>query len=199
MTDDLTLTTTVLDNDLLALCERLLVREDGEPWAGDAAKLRSTQLQKLRAYLQTEELEPSYDHLLCAASIQAYCDDAETAASDGSIASMADTAIRLLRSLDPEDEEMARLEELKLQAEHRARERSAHRNAACPIYSVFTGAKTVPAWTEAMAVDATLTQVSQCTWMLLQVAVCPSRERMLQGLRYCCYGLTIRKDPADAR
>jgi hypothetical protein len=56
MTDDLTLTTTVLDNDLLALCERLLVREDGEPWAGDAAKLRSTQLQKLRAFLQTEDI-----------------------------------------------------------------------------------------------------------------------------------------------
>ena len=50
---------------------------------------------------------------------------------------------------------------------------------------MFTGAKTVPAWTEAMAADATLTQVSQSTWMLLQIAVCPSRERMLQGLRYC--------------
>jgi hypothetical protein len=167
------------------LCEHLLVREDGEPWAGDAAKLRSTQLQKLRAYLQTEELEPSYEHVLCAASIQQYCGDAETAASDGSIASMADTAIRLLRFLDPDDEEMGRLEELKTQAEHRARERSAHRNAACPLYNVFTSAKTVPAWTEAMPADATLTTVSQCTWMLLQIAVCPSRERMLQGLRYC--------------
>ena len=31
----------------------------------------------------------------------------------------------------------------------------------------------------------TLTTVSQSTWMLLQIAVCPSRERMLQGLRYC--------------
>jgi hypothetical protein len=185
MTDDLTLTTTVLDKHLLALCERLLVREDGEPWAGDAAKLRSTQLQKLRAYLETEELQTTYEQLLCAASIQQYCDDAETAASDGSIASMADTAIRLLRSLDPEDEEMGRLEELKLQAEHRARERSAERNAECPIFSVFTGAKTVPAWTEAMAADATLTTVSQCTWMLMQIAVVPSRERMLQGLRYC--------------
>lgn len=183
--NNLTLSTVVTDADLLALCDHLLVRENGEPWAGDAAKLRSTQLQKLRAYLETEELQPTFEHVLCAASIQAYCDDGETAASDGSISSMADTAIRLLRFLDPEDEEMGRLEELKLQAEHRARERSAHRNAACPIYSVFTGAKTVPAWTEAMADDATLTQVSQCTWMLMQVAVCPSRERMLQGLRYC--------------
>jgi hypothetical protein len=50
-------------------------------------KLRSTQLQKLRAYLETEELQPSYEHVLCAASIQQYCDDAETAANDGSIAS----------------------------------------------------------------------------------------------------------------
>ena len=134
MTDDLTLATTVLDNHLLALCERLLVRENGEPWAGDAAKLRSTQLQKLRAYLETEELQPTYENVLCAASIQAYCDDAETAASDGSIASMADTAIRLLRFLDPEDEEMGRLEELKLHAEHRARERSAKRNAVQRVH-----------------------------------------------------------------
>lgn len=47
--------------------------------------------------------------------------------------SMADTAIRLLRFLDPDDEEMSRLEELKLQAEHRARERSAERKALCPV------------------------------------------------------------------
>ena len=88
-----TLRTVVTDADLLALCEHLLVRENGEPWAGDAAKLRSTQLQKPRAYLQTEELEPTYEHVLCAASIQQYCDDGETTANDGSIASMADTAI----------------------------------------------------------------------------------------------------------
>jgi hypothetical protein len=167
------------------MCERLLVRENGEPWAGDAAKLRSAQLQKLRKYLETEELQPTYEHVLCAASIQAYCDDGETAASDGSISSMADTAIRLLRSLDSENQELPRLEELKTQAEHRARERSAQRNAECPIFGVFTGAKSVPAWTEAMPVDATLTTVSQCTWMLLQIGVCPSRERMLQGLRCC--------------
>ena len=183
--NNLTLRTVASDADLLALCEHLLVHENGEPWARDAAKQRSAQLQKLRAYLQTEELEPSYEHVLCAASIQQYCDDAETTANDGSIASMADTAIRLLRFLDPDDEEMGRLEELKLQAEHRARERSAERNAECPDFSAFIGTKTVPAWTEAMAADATLTQVSQCTWMLMQIAVCPSRERMLQGLRYC--------------
>ena len=122
----------------------MLVCENGEPWAGDAAKLRSTQLQKMRAYLETEELQPSYEHVLCAASIQQYCDDAETAASDGSIASMADTAIRLLHFLDPDDEEIGRLWELKTQAEHRARERSAHRNAECPDYITFIGAKTVP-------------------------------------------------------
>eukprot|EP01046_Picozoa_sp_COSAG06_P088521 COSAG06_NODE_34934_length_467_cov_0.758152_1_plen_64_part_10 len=63
--DDLTLGTVATDNDLLALCERLLVREDGEPWAGDAAKLRSTQLRKMRAYLETEDLQPTYEHLLC--------------------------------------------------------------------------------------------------------------------------------------
>ena len=50
-------------------------------------------------------------------------------------------------------EEMSRLEELKLQAEHRARERSVERHAECPDYIVFTGAKTVPAWTEAMAAE----------------------------------------------
>ena len=177
--------TVATDNELLAMCKQLLVRENGEPWAGDAAKLRSAQLQKLRKYLETEESQPTYEHVLCAASIQAYCDDGETAASDGSISSMADTAIRLLRSLDSENQELPRLEELKTQAEHRARERSAQRNAECPIFSVFTGAKSVPAWTEAMPVDATLTTVSQCTWMLLQITVCPSRERMLQGLRCC--------------
>ena len=80
---------------------------------------------------------------------------------------------------------MARLEELKTQAEHRARERSAQRNAECPVFSVFTGAKTVSAWAEAMPADATLATVSQCTWMLMQISVCPSRERMLQGLRCC--------------
>ena len=63
---------------------------------------------------------------------------------------MADTAIRLLRSLDPEDEEMGRLEELKLQAEHRARERSAERNAECPDYITFIGAKTVSAYPSRM-------------------------------------------------
>ena len=73
--NNLTLSTVVTDADLLSLCEHLLVCENGEPWAGDAAKLRSTQLQKLRAYLQTEELEPSYEHVLCAASIQQFCDD----------------------------------------------------------------------------------------------------------------------------
>ena len=86
--NNLTLSTVVTDADLLALCEHLLVHENGESWARDAAKQRSAQLQKLRAYLETEELEPTYEHLLCAASIQAYCDDAETAASDGSIASI---------------------------------------------------------------------------------------------------------------
>ena len=49
--NNLTLSTVVTDADLLALCEHLLVCENGEPWAGDAAKQRSTQLQKLRAYL----------------------------------------------------------------------------------------------------------------------------------------------------
>jgi hypothetical protein len=179
------LATPACDDSLRVLCGRVLVKENGDAWAGDAAKLRSTQLQKLRTYLETDELQPTYEHVLCAASIQAYCDDGETAASDGSIASMADTAMRLLRSLDPGNAEFSRLEELKIQAEHRAHLRSAAANAACPKYSVFTGAKTVPAWTEAMPADATLTTVSECTWMLLQIAVVPSRQRMLQGLRYC--------------
>ena len=63
--------TVASDSELRAMCERLLVRENGEPWAGDAAKLRSAQLQKLRAYLETEELQPTYENVLCAASIQA--------------------------------------------------------------------------------------------------------------------------------
>ena len=71
--NNLTLHTVVTDADLLALCEHLLVHENGEAWARDAAKQRSAQLQKLRAYLQTEELEPSYEHVLCAASIQLHC------------------------------------------------------------------------------------------------------------------------------
>ena len=88
---------------------------------------------------------------------------------------MADTAIRLLRSLDSENQELPRLEELKTQAEHRARERSAQRNAECPVFSVFTGAKTVPAWTDAMPADATLTTGHK--------ALCPPSEPHWHTLR----------------
>ena len=35
--NNLTLSTVVTDADLLSLCEHLLVCENGEPWAGDAA------------------------------------------------------------------------------------------------------------------------------------------------------------------
>eukprot|EP01043_Picozoa_sp_COSAG02_P006340 COSAG02_NODE_179_length_31090_cov_49.813785_31_plen_101_part_00 len=58
------------------------------------------------------------------------------------------------------------------------------RNAAIPAYSEFLGTKTVPEWTAAMGADVSLTTVSRCTWMLMQLVLVPSRERMLQGLRY---------------
>ena len=111
-------------------------------------------------------------------------EDYQPTVGDGSIPCITDVAIRALKLIAPDSDQIPLLEELKAQAEMRCAERCAARNAAVPAFSDFLGAKTVSEWAAAMGADASLTTVSRCTWALMQVAIASSRERMLQGLRY---------------
>ena len=66
-----------------------------------------------------------------------------------------DVAIRALKHIAPDGDQIALLEELKAQAEMRCAERCTERNASVPEYVEFLGAKTVPEWTAAMRADET--------------------------------------------
>ena len=101
----------------------------------------------------------------------------------GSIPNLAKLSIRILHHIDPAVDVSA-LEVLVAQAEAAGSERARVRNATTPSFTVFhdAAAKHGPALLEA---DVTLHEATVLMYLLLQIVVAPTRERMLLYARAC--------------
>ena len=138
-----------------------MVRRDGTPWVGSTPAHRIAAWHKILADLQQHEDAVTFADLLRADVISAYCngsprarnigardiqngEDYQSTVGDGSIPCITDVAIRALKLIAPDSDQIPLLEELKAQAEMRCAERCAARNAAVPAFSDFLGAKTFP-------------------------------------------------------
>lgn len=120
--------------------------------------------------------------LLSAGTIAAYCDgttvrDRGTDSSFGSAVGLAELCVQIARHIDPAADTRA-LDGMIAHADAASAERAAASNAAAPPFSAFLAAANA-AWSAVMRADATLESVSIGTFTLLQVAVAPTRERML--------------------
>ena len=91
--------------------------------------------------------------------------------------------MRMLRHIDP-DADMSNIETLKSHAQAEIAERTAVANADIPLYSdIHT--QTAKQAMHLFAANTNLTDVSKLSCLLLQVATCPGRERMLLYTRAC--------------
>ena len=194
--------TTVTTQPLQDLVDVVCVKPDGTPWTPQGVHNLRRSLSKMLTDAVSHNGGPvTYAQFLTAETITTYCDgttprprdvgDRAIAADNhcqtigaASIPNIAKVSIRILHHIDKTADTSA-LEALIAQAEAAASERARVRNAATPSFSVFhdAAAKHGPELLECTCKD--LSTLSVLTYLLLQVVVAPTRERMLLYARAC--------------
>ena len=105
------------------------------------------------------------------------------AVNKASLPPLADIVILVLKHIAP-DVNTSDIETLKAQAMAEIAESNAAVNADIPPYNTIHTKATTHAM-HVFSANANLTDISKVTCMLMQVCVCPGRERMLRCLRAC--------------
>ena len=195
------LSSTVTAQTLRDLVDVVSIKPDGTPWTPQGVHNLHRSMCKMLADAVSRNGGPvTYAEFLAAETITAYCDgttarardvgDRAIAADDhcqtvgsGSIPNIAKVCIKILQYIDA-GVDVSALEVLVAHAEAEGKERARVRNASTPSFAVFhdAAAKHGPALEEA---DVPLHEVSVLTYLLLQVVVAPTRERMLLYARAC--------------
>jgi len=195
------LTSTVAAQALQDLVDVVSVKPDGTKWTPQGVHNLRRSMCKMLADAASHNGGPvNFLEFLTPETITAYCDgttarprdvgDRAIAADDhcqtvgsGSIPNIAKVSIRILQHIDSAVDVSA-LEVLIAQAEAAGSERARVRNASTPSFAVFhdAAARHGSALEEA---DVPLHEVSVLTYLLLQVVVAPTRERMLLYARAC--------------
>ena len=195
------LNTAVTNQALQDLVDIVCVKPDGTPWTAQGVQNLRRSMCRMLADTIGRHTVPLYGQFLTPETITAYCDgttarprdvgDRVIAADDhcqtvgnGSIPNLAKLSIKILQHIDPAADVSA-LEVLIAQAEAAGKERARVRNATTPSFAVFhdAAAKHGPEVLECTCKD--LNTLSALTYLLLQVVVAPTRERMLLYARAC--------------